>query len=253
VSSLNFCAREATASVMGRELAHLNLLITRLTLGLADTGSESSRQWAPLLEHRPPSSGQGGFKTWFELSWMAAVGIGESFLSWKGVAIDALTISMNTALTVGSDALKFGARLVGQSDLNLWVDGPDRAWLAQIIVRGLDAGVLRERSGWEHVAELLVSRNDEPVVTAVSGGFPDLEEIEDRGLANDADAWLAAVARLREQWDLQLSPQGWDEWRFTHGLSMLDLTARGNADRLDEALGLGRSQQPLFRPSSAKR
>jgi len=243
---------------MGRELAHLNLLITRMTLGLADTGSESSRQWAPLLEHRPmldhrpPSLDQRGFKTWFELSWMAAVGIGEPFLSWKGIAIDALTISMNTALTVGSDALKFGARLVGQSDLNLWVDGPDHAWLAQIIVRGLDAGVLRERSGWEHVAELLVSRDDEPVVTAVSEGFPDLEEIEDRGFGSDTDAWLAAVARLREQWDLQLSPQGWDEWRFTHGLSVLDLTARGNADRLDEALGLGRPR-PLFLPSSAKR
>lgn len=92
-------------------------------------------------------------------------------------------VALNSALAGGSDPVRLAAYLVGWQ--HVWVEGPDRAWLADIIDRGVEVGVLRRAirgdgpdwraMGWPAVAALLRARDDEPVVMVDSGegDFPD--------------------------------------------------------------------------------
>lgn len=239
MSSLNFCSLQDTAVVHGRELHRLNLLIARTALGLADAGDgRGLRRWAPLLIERPSALTEEGFRGWFEISWIGSVASGAPLLAWRGVEIATFDVGLNTALAIGSDPLKLAARLVGQAPIHPWVAGPDRTWLARIITRGLDDGVLRPGNGWEQAATLLASRSEGPVVLAVSEVFPDFDELAERGFADSAAQWDQAVAELKADTGarLQLTPTDWEGWRFEDGLSVLDLIAPGNADRLDAAL-----------------
>jgi hypothetical protein len=93
-------------------------------------------------------------------------------------------VALNTALVAGSPAIQLAAKLDSWCESHAWVDGPDRAWLADIIDDGLRAGIFRRGfwfpsevrgpkdnwsdQGWGEVLELLRSRDDEPVVTSYS-------------------------------------------------------------------------------------
>jgi hypothetical protein len=101
--------------------------------------------------------------------------VGGNDFSWRGQPIDAFETSLNTALAIGGNPLKLVARLAGQGELHVWVDGPNRAWIADIIDQGLRCDLFRDGTGWDDVTALLRSRDDEAVVTSysVTGGFPD--------------------------------------------------------------------------------
>lgn len=106
-----------------------------------------------------------------------------------GVPVHTGDLVLNTALTAGSDVIRLAAKIRGWAASHLWVDGPHRQWLADLIITGVDDGILRERFyggpdlegnrrlvevGWLSVAEFLSSRDDEPVVLAHSSedSFP---------------------------------------------------------------------------------
>jgi len=105
-------------------------------------------------------------------------------------------VHLNTALATGSDPVRLAAKLSGWE--HVWVDGPDRAWLADVIDEGLEHGPFRRgmwyvdavggghvaeghpdrkwsSQGWEDVTAFLRDRDNEPVVTEHSTGdsFPD--------------------------------------------------------------------------------
>ncbi len=105
-------------------------------------------------------------------------------------------IFLNTALRLGSDAVKLLVRLNAQCEIHCWCDGPNRAWLAGIIDDGLRDGTLRAGMGWDAVSELLRRRDGEPVVTSysVTRQFPDREAAgwEPPEAAELADAGAAA-------------------------------------------------------------
>jgi hypothetical protein len=93
------------------------------------------------------------------------------------------SLILNTALVAGSDPVRLLARLTGQCELHTYVEGPHRAWLADIIKEGLGTGVLRrfgpdvenDHVGWPAVEALLGERDDGPVVVSDSvnpEGFP---------------------------------------------------------------------------------
>lgn len=101
-----------------------------------------------------------------------------------GRRLHAGDLALNTALAVGSDPIKLAAKIHGWCEAHAWVDGPDRAWLAEIIDEGLAVGVYRRgiwyadqpdtprdkwsSQGWEEVQAHLRSRDDEPCVMSYS-------------------------------------------------------------------------------------
>jgi hypothetical protein len=90
---------------------------------------------------------------------------------------------LNACLGLRSDVAKFVARLSGQIENIVWVDGPNRAWLAGLIAQGLQREVtdaepvLRAEAGWPLAQQRLLQADDEPVFIYCSAGewFPNSE------------------------------------------------------------------------------
>ena len=193
-------------------------------------------------------------------------------IEWRGERLSAFSLALNTAAALGSDAVKLATRIVGQGEIHAWIDGPNRAWVATIMQVGLESGTYRtgiwfepvlsgERQwadqGWGDVIAFLRARNDEPVVMSysVSGGFPNAhvagvapeddwsEEYEGARQAfdelPDTERWRLGVQALRaSSKGLEIKPDDWGSFRYTHQLSVLDLVADDWEDRLRLALDL---------------
>ena len=136
------------------------------------------------------------------------------------------------------------------------MDGPNRAWLADIVTDGRKDGSLRSDAGWEGLAAFLRESDDEPVVCSYSvceefpniGLLPEKHRIM-RQYAKDDDAEKAhdAFYRMRHasQWKhcmdglrsrtgaLELHPENWTEVRFGRKILASDLPGllSGNADQ----------------------
>lgn len=162
-----------------------------------------------------------------------------------GVSLGPSSVSLNTALALGSDPVRLAAKIHGWCEVHAWIDGPDRAWAADIIQQGLDVGVYRRgfwfvdgindtgrpadehpsrkwsSQGWEEVQALLRERDDEPVVMSYSvcDQFPSERwhpewpgrEVEKWGDYTEAEQ--EAVTAFGERWyeTLEADPGGvWD-------------------------------------------
>lgn len=161
-----------------------------------------------------------------------AVSVGDEFF----------TAALNTALDIGSDPVKLMARLHGQCEIHAYVEGPNRAWLADIIDGGRRIGVLRANMGWESVVTLLQSRDDGPVVTSysVTEQFPnpgvadfhapetddeDADEYEAWEALPVEERWSLALAGIRSERGLELKPDVWNDFYFGDGTNGYDLLA----------------------------
>jgi hypothetical protein len=164
---------------------------------------------------------------------------------------DPFDIVLNTAIAVGGEAVRFGARLHGMCEDFAWIDPEDFLWAAKLIEDARKANIYRAGMGWDGLAEFLrkLHRDDvgDPVVTSfsVSESFPNV------GLANweaprlyredgretdqyDHDAWYELSEK--DRWDLcvvgmqarehsrQLSP-GTMNVGFMSGHTFFDLKA----------------------------
>lgn len=274
MSRVYFHTPTTKAELRGSERAHMGVLVTDIAAGLLNAGGFRAREeFAPLIrpDHYLKSITERGWSSAFETAWRTG-GAGIPMLTWRGHDLDPFTISLNTAATVGNDAVKLAARLHGQCEIHAWVDGPNRAWLADIIDRGMASGVLRaETQGWERVVGMLRARDDEPVVTSysvceqfphsgVGGWMPDWPEgVPERWDAlspeqqaereardeewyklDDSEQWRIAMDALRADTasGLELKPENWDRFRFGNGLTVFDLTAPDRDRRLERAFGL---------------
>lgn len=159
-----------------------------------------------------------------------------------GTLANVWDVLLNTSMRLGSRPMRLMTRMHAQCEIHLWVDGPNRAWLADIIEEGRRDGLMRADMGWEAVVTLLRSRADEPVVTsysvcerfpnaAVAGWKP--TEVGGGGEADwDAwyelpDCWDRAMAGLRARGGgLELKPEGFDVFHFGVGVSAIDLMDR---------------------------
>ena len=259
MSYVAFHSPSGRAQVLGSERAFASGLINDMALGLITPRDQHDvdqlLELIPAghyLRQRPQSPLL--LPQWvsrFQMTWSV-----ELPLSWGNRRFDAWTCSLNTALALGNDPVRFLARLEAQCEMHCWVDGPDRDWLAGLIEEGRRLGVYRAAAGWEEAVTLLRSRADEPVVLSHSSGegFPSISasDWEPPPLAGqddeldwdawyeipDAEQWEICMAWLRRQpGRLQLTPDGWSEYHFSHGLTVFDLTAPDYAERLTRALG----------------
>lgn len=272
MSTVDFVSEHGRASLHGSEGHYLASLPARVTIGLLDADSFRAREtWADLLA--PGSSLHGlndfAFGNFFATAWrVGGVGGGHGDFAWRGHPIDPYHVSLNTALALGGDPLRLACRIDVAGVC--WVDGPHRAWLADIIDEGLSTRLLRgPHQGWTEVATFLRECGDEPVVmrSSVNGdGFPSPylggwfppELGEDYRLLSDeqkrawderqdeweeideSEQWRIAFAALRanRRQSVEMRPDTWRDLYFGNGLTAFDLIAHDRDERLARAFGL---------------
>lgn len=188
-------------------------------------------------------------------------------LDVAGVRLHSGNIDLNTALVAGSDPIRLAAKIHGWCESHLWVDGPDRVWLAGIIDQGLTAGLYRQGAGWDQIKAGLESRDDEPVVMSysVSESFPNqflggwmppwpegvpetwdaltAEQRRERDERQDAwyeidpaEKWRIAFDALTSSkaW-LHLTPESLAEVTFSTSVTVYDLFASDRDERIQAA------------------
>lgn len=166
MSAIYFHSEHGDARIKGSERAYASLTSCDLALTvlrLIPRRFGDAPDAAVLATVRPPIEAR-----WAVTS-LSVDGERFEFVLPDGSAHRVSSSLLNTAIAVGSRPVQLLARLHGQCEIHAWVDGKDRAWLAGVIDEGRRSGVLRARSGWEEVAELLRSRDDGEVVTSFSG------------------------------------------------------------------------------------
>lgn len=244
MSRVYFHSPSGTAELNGSERAWLGSLCNDLALGVLDLQHDAEKI-AGLVDQQELSPLPGVYDFEGRARWRShlrlalTVGMRE-VLSWHGHTLSSFSLILNTACATGSDAVKLAARLHAQCELHAWVDGPNRAWLADIMQSGLDAGVFRKgfpfqdgpggperwsSQGWDKVMELLRSRDDEPVVTSysVTDRFPNRHVAEwspppmpdgwhpDWAAGDGTNEWEAMTADAQEEYYDEVAGDEWYE------------------------------------------
>ncbi|WP_446046027.1 hypothetical protein [Streptomyces olivaceus] len=258
MSYTRFQDARSAAHLGGSERPWLHSLLHEHAAGVLLDRPDSAQVAATLYELLPaghdlrqvPLHSGHQARRWLHLYVRCLIGIfDDPVAEHRGHGIGPFTLMLNTAMESGGDALRLAARLHGQCEVNCWVDGPNRDWLAGIITAALTSGLYRPDCGWEKVRDLLRERSDLPVVVSFSDSFPtfwsarsgdaddDPDEAEQRWETLQADErWQQGMAALhrRPQDRLELRPD-WAGYRFGHELSFTDLLAEDRAERLERA------------------
>jgi len=258
MSRVTFHTKTAQAEIGGAERhwwAHLCWRLTNGVLDIADPWRNDAfdRLWAmvPAGHHlKAPDSRYDDRTRAGRLLTAIHVGSGRDVvLEHKGHRIDTFGLILNTALAVGSDAVRLAARLHGSCEIHCWVEDNNREWLAGLIEEGVATGVLRKsfpdsnHRGYDEVIKLL--RHPEhrgPVVTSysVSEFWPGVHLL-DRQPTDPEELYDIPPG---ERWDrsmykqqgAELKPDDWTSFRFGHKLSALDVIAVDWEARLDKAI-----------------
>ncbi|MET8605716.1 hypothetical protein ABZV92_19455 [Streptomyces rubiginosohelvolus] len=277
MSYIQFQDRHGSATLRGVERFRLLSLVQDSTETLLR--GQRPAELAPRLHDQLPddhelriASAPRGRQTapWLQAYLAAARSIfDDPLVSYRGHQLALLTMQLNTAMAVGTEPVRLAARLHGQCEINCWVDGPHRTWLAGVVESGLDNGSFRAGLGWESIADLLRQRDDQPVVTSFSEHFPTLWSVPTTQLAapgTDEDELTQTWETLpaEEQWrlalqelqvrtidaELEIRPD-WASYRYGHELSFHDLIAEDHQERFDRALGF--SHRPTSESSDRMR
>lgn len=292
MSRVYFHSPSGEAELNGSERAHFGCLVRDAAVRVLDLSDAAHirrlRELVARDHYLAPME-----DAMFARSFETCMRVSSPVLSFADQPIGMFTLVLNTALLDADDQMRLAARIEGQCEIHAYIEGPNRAWVADMIDRGLETGLYRKgmyvdnradgshgpwrSQGWENVLTLLRSRDDEPVVMSYSvcDSFPNPDAMEDqppmpdgwrpdhwseqewaeldddyRGECWDAhlsDRWYEQPAEV--QWDramaalrtsgmgLELKPDDWDTFRFTHELTVLDLYADDWRDRLANALG----------------
>jgi hypothetical protein len=218
MSRIYFHSPHGEAKLHGSERAWLGALCRRVAEGLFNLNglSETRKRLTELLHSQHLNRiGRGGSMDPFldNARWQQSMqamlgGMFDPEFAWKGHDIDAFTVVLNTACKVGNDSIRLAARIHGQCEIHGYVEGINRAWLADLMQAGLDAGLYRRQhpaqpefgQGWEEVMVLLRARDDEPVVMSYSvcDQFPNREVAD----------WTPKVP---DDWRPEYA-DGWDEY-----------------------------------------
>ncbi|MCX4784035.1 hypothetical protein [Streptomyces sp. NBC_01264] len=178
----------------------------------------------------------------------------DPIVDFRGQTIRPLTLVLNTAMEDGSDTGRLAARLMGQCEINCWVDGPNRRWLADVVGTGLASGRYREGCGWEDLQRFLLERDDLPAVASYSSEFPTqwaagfvppgaTAETDDGEEAwevlTSQEQWSHGLSALRSRTaeQLEITPD-WSTYRFGSEVTLRDLLAHDRTTRLEQAFQL---------------
>lgn len=234
MSRICFHTPDNTAEVHGSERHYFAGLCAEITYGVLRQYAEDEYNRPALLRKAYPPDHYlqaGDFAKKFHTHLIVA----HEPVHLRDQEIDLFQLSLNTALAFGSDPLRFAARLHGQCEIHTYVEGPHRAWLAEIIKDGLRLEIYREGQGWNDVIALLEHDDETPVVTSfsvcdgfpnthVAGWNPSLNEYGEK----DWDAWYdlseetqwnMSMEGVRKVKYLELTPDNWKSYSFGHNLN----------------------------------
>jgi hypothetical protein len=265
MSRIYFHSPSGCAELRGAERAYMSVTIAQLSTAFLQL-REYPGQPSPFRKALPagayPLQAEIGSSLFERHVAMYMQGSGESTIIIDGSPSSVFAVGLNTALAVGDDPLRLMARLHGSCELHTWVDGPNRAWLADIIGRGRATGLYRADMGWEGVADMLRSRDDEPVVTSYSvcEQFPNRHTARDggvwKGVSPDGDEddgawydlpgeerWRLAMEGLRHlsavPCGLEMKQEDWRDWRFEDKKTVFDIGHDPQAKAGASAASLG--------------
>lgn len=235
MSRIYFHSPSGTAELRGSERAYGgNVCVGIMRTAIGEVWPSDRERWMRIvpaghyLRELPTNTIERSIQTWMSL------GDG-GWIDENGERQEWFATQLNTALRWGNDAVKLLARLHGACEIHAYVEGPNRGWLADIITDGRSRNVLRENQGWEAVVELLMKRDDEPVVTSysVTSQFPDPYLIDEKMSEEEAERlwelpreelWAQALAVLRSQGGgLEITPDGWEDFFFAPGTDASDV------------------------------
>jgi hypothetical protein len=235
MSRVYFHSPSGTAELRGSERAYAGCLINDIALAVLKPNYWNEKKLREMLPEGHYLK-IGGNERFIE-SWSTAFSVNSGdLIVHKDQCIDSWTISLNTAMALGNDVMRFLARLHGQCEIHGYVEGPNRLWLANIIWRGLQSGLYRPEMGWDRVGAILRLRDDEPVVMSYSvcQSFPNYDIA---GWAKDDEGdgfyeltkyeqWHLAMTNLRAQdRGLELKPDNYEAYRFGHCITAFDVVA----------------------------
>lgn len=266
MSSIAFHSEQRTVRVSGCERGHLGMLVYPPAVAALVGDGYVHPETRELVErYVPPGHYTRAARDDWRHSITTWIHVGRDGMVWNGHKIDLFRLQLNTALRIGGPSLKLAARIHAQCEVHGYVEGPNRAWLAGLIDRACADGIFRETwskrqyDGWGAVSAMLRERNDGPVVMSYSvcESFPygilskmgDGEEF--LGLP-DAEQWVQAMAALRSRtdWEIEIKPEGFDEYEFGDGISAFDLVADDADARLAKRFGMTSAPSDRQSPTS---
>lgn len=179
------------------------------------------------------------------------------YFHFDGDRIPIFDLQLNSVLMDGNDAWRLATKIHGQCEIHGYIEGADRADIADIIGQGLEAGIFRRRMGhastqtpdlgWEAVVEMLRENATDPVVTSysVTESFPGPHLASDDWEHNRddpwetwsemsfADQWAMCMQKLRSERGLRWSRETLDRY-YGDGLTGVALARRVN-EKLEAA------------------
>lgn len=176
MSYITFASPSGEAELRGPERHHFNYLCQHMVQGFitASTTPRIAELFDGLLYggHNYHNINGKMEPRWedVQLWWSVGSDLGSTCLRWRGHDLSPWIITLNTVLRMGSAPMQLAARLHGQCEIHCYVEGPNRAWLADLIASGLKAGVFRNAlvyqdplptggtihsMGWDDVTALL--------------------------------------------------------------------------------------------------
>lgn len=254
MSSIAFHSKEETVRAAGCERASMSCLVTsfgRCMASLVDRtylGRERDRLRfviAELTGRRDPIQDH-----MLDLSLEVLLSSFRGVLYVEGEEWSPWHLCINSMLEFGSDTMRLMARIHAQCEVHGYVEGRNRGWIASLIQRALDNGLLRPDKfgydGWDEVMRLLRSRADGPVVMSysVTDTFPSYPH---RVSCTCDEAYPCEGCQAREDWEelayeerwrtslkvlrernkdngyLEMKPEDWSEVRFNDGRTTRDL------------------------------
>ena len=139
-----FSSPTGEASLSGREYHRLRSMLHDLATGILVVRSVQGRERIEELTGTEAPEGF-SFQRWAIEMEDRLTGAYTPGVTWRGVELTKLGLVVNTALAAGGNPVRLAARIIAQVDDHCWVEGPDRAWLAGIITKGLETGMLATR------------------------------------------------------------------------------------------------------------
>lgn len=234
MSHIGFRSIDGDANVGGRERAYCGILVSRVADAILDLDGmvrfASDRERKRLFDIL-------GLQHEMDLRYFTSTLLSPT-KTIEGEAWDIWHLELNTIMVFGSMPLRLCARVHAQCEIHGYVEGPHRAWLADIIDEGLTHKVLRKETqgygkGWEDVSALLRKSSDSPVVMdySVTNGFPhppdrlDENELEEWHEKSHEEKWGESIEWLRSEsgYRVELNPETFSLPEFGDGRTFVDL------------------------------